>query len=543
MTKFTLNQVRSLFLEFHKSKGHTITPSAPLVPKEDPTVLFNTAGMQPMIQYLTGQSNYPDGIKRIANSQICLRTDDIEEVGDNRHCTCFEMLGNWSLNDYFKDQIIPWSMEFLTSENWVGMDKNRIFVTVYKGNIKEKIDEDTVAINLWKNEYKKLDIEAKDTLEFDFKGFKKKYPDLDKVNHETTKYIVLDFDGVIADSLNSVVEFIYLHKDEFGFSEKTKTDINHYISNHFSTAKPATKEGSEFSLSILATKYLKWIDENNIQIKLFKEFLKTLSTLENTRFAIVTDNSIDIVNKTLKDNKFENIGLKIDIILSKEDGNNKVKKLQKVLDKWGIRANECIYITDTVRDKLELENFVGKENIYAKFGGFSSDQSILNNFDYQNILFKSEDIFNLYKPKLNTKFTLEEIINLNLISRIRKMSGKDNWWGLPYKGPCGPCSEMYYLLNHNPINFEQSIFPNCTITQVEEFIENQIVEIGNNVFMMYEGEKDFIKEPIHTKNLGINNVDTGLGLERFVVAINGYSSLYEIDIYQSTLSVIDKYSK
>ena len=96
----TATEVRQKFLDFFKEKGHTIIPSASLLPENDPTVLFTTAGMHPLVPYLLGEK-HPGG-KRLANAQKCLRTDDIEEVGDNRHLTFFEMLGNWSLGDYFK---------------------------------------------------------------------------------------------------------------------------------------------------------------------------------------------------------------------------------------------------------------------------------------------------------------------------------------------------------------------------------------------------------------------------------------------------------
>jgi alanyl-tRNA synthetase len=301
----TSNELRQKFLDFHASKGHKIIPSSSLVPKEDPTVLFNTAGMQPVIPYLLGQT-HPLGT-RIANSQKCLRTDDIEEVGDNRHGTFFEMLGNWSLGDYFKQEIIPWSMEFLTDSQWLDLDPQRIFVTVYRGNGKD-VEADFEAIELWKKEFEKLGIEPTIGDEYDFE-----HP------------------------------------------------------------------------------------ENNLD------------------------------------------------------------------------SDKYIY-------------------------------------------------------------------------RIRKMSGKDNWWGLPYRGPCGPCSEMYYLLEKNPVDFETSLFPDMTKPEIANFIENQIVEAGNNVFMEYIGEKDGNKEPINLEPLEKKNIDTGLGFERLLANINGYDSIYETDIFTAALKVVDKYS-
>ena len=144
----TGNEIRSRFLAFFEKRGHAIVPSAPLVPENDPTVLFNTAGMQPLVPYLMGQP-HPTGSKRIADSQKCVRTNDIEEVGDNTHISFFEMLGNWSLGDYFKDDAIKWSFEFLTSkEEGLGLDARRLYVTVFEGDENAPRDEEAHAI--WK---------------------------------------------------------------------------------------------------------------------------------------------------------------------------------------------------------------------------------------------------------------------------------------------------------------------------------------------------------------------------------------------------------
>src|SRR5918912_3533126 len=105
--------LRQTFLDHLRANGHAIIGGAPLIPEHDPTVLFTTAGMHPLVPYLLGE-RHPAGT-RLANSQKCVRTGDIDEVGDNRHLTFFEMLGNWSLGDYFKEESIPWSFEFLTS--------------------------------------------------------------------------------------------------------------------------------------------------------------------------------------------------------------------------------------------------------------------------------------------------------------------------------------------------------------------------------------------------------------------------------------------
>ncbi len=142
-------EIRRRFLAFFEAapRNHAIIPSAPLVPENDPSVLFNTAGMQPLVPYLMGEK-HPKGT-RLANSQKCVRTQDIEEVGDNTHDTFFEMLGNWSLGDYFKEEAIKWSYELLTNkEEGFGLDPNRLYITVFAGNDDAPKDEES--FNIWK---------------------------------------------------------------------------------------------------------------------------------------------------------------------------------------------------------------------------------------------------------------------------------------------------------------------------------------------------------------------------------------------------------
>ncbi len=142
----TANELRQKYLDFFKEKGHSIIPSAPVVPENDPTTLFITAGMHPLVPFLMGE-NHPEGT-RLANSQKSIRTIDIDEVGDPTHHTFFEMLGNWSLGDYFKKEAIEWSFEFLTSEKWLGLDKNRIATSVFAGDADAPFDQE--AFDLWK---------------------------------------------------------------------------------------------------------------------------------------------------------------------------------------------------------------------------------------------------------------------------------------------------------------------------------------------------------------------------------------------------------
>ena len=136
--------LRNKFLNFFESKNHVVIPSAPVVPENDPSVLFNTAGMQPLIPYFRGQV-HPYGT-RLCDYQKCVRTNDLEEVGDLTHHTFFEMLGNWSLGDYFKKESITYSFEFLTKE--LGIPVEKLAVTVFKGNEIVPVDEE--AASIWK---------------------------------------------------------------------------------------------------------------------------------------------------------------------------------------------------------------------------------------------------------------------------------------------------------------------------------------------------------------------------------------------------------
>ncbi len=144
------SEIRQKYLNFFKSKNHAIIPSAPLVPENDPSVLFNTAGMQPLVPYLLGEP-HPLG-RRLADVQKCVRTGDIDDVGDDTHLTFFEMLGNWSLGDYFKKESIAMSWEFLTSKEWLGLDPEMISVTVFEWDANAPLD--TESIDIWKNVWK-----------------------------------------------------------------------------------------------------------------------------------------------------------------------------------------------------------------------------------------------------------------------------------------------------------------------------------------------------------------------------------------------------
>src|SRR3989338_2603053 len=138
------SELKKKYLEFFKSKKHSIIKSSPLIPENDPTVLFTTAGMHPLVPHLLGVE-HPEG-KRLADVQKCIRTGDIDSVGDDTHLTFFEMLGNWSLGDYFKKEAIEWSFEFLTSKKWLNLDINKLGVTCFAGDKDASKDEEEAKI-------------------------------------------------------------------------------------------------------------------------------------------------------------------------------------------------------------------------------------------------------------------------------------------------------------------------------------------------------------------------------------------------------------
>ncbi len=141
-------QLRAMFLQFFQDKGHAVISSASLVPENDPTVLFTTAGMHPLVPYLLGEK-HPEGT-RLTDVQKCIRTGDIDDVGDASHLTFFEMLGNWSLGDYFKEKMIPWSWEFLTSEDYLGIPQDKLAFSVFAGD--ENAPRDEESAKLWRDQ-------------------------------------------------------------------------------------------------------------------------------------------------------------------------------------------------------------------------------------------------------------------------------------------------------------------------------------------------------------------------------------------------------
>ena len=157
ITSMNTQEIRQKYLEFCQRNGHVVIERAPLILHNDPTTLFTGSGMQPLLPYLLGQ-DHPQGTK-LADSQTCLRAQDIEDVGDNRHTTFFEMLGNWSMGEYFKRQQIEWFFEFLTEI--VGLDPNKIYVSCFIGDDKNNIPRDDEAAQIWQEVFAKKGIEAK----------------------------------------------------------------------------------------------------------------------------------------------------------------------------------------------------------------------------------------------------------------------------------------------------------------------------------------------------------------------------------------------
>ena len=156
----TVAEVRKRYLDFFAKRGHAIIPSAAIVPENDPTTLFTSSGMQPLVPYLLG-TPHPEGA-RLTDSQMSFRAEDIEEIGDNRHTTFFEMLGNWSLGDYFKQEQLPWVFEFLTStEEGLGLDANNLYVTVFGGDEESGMAADNESVEIWKKLFSEKGMEAK----------------------------------------------------------------------------------------------------------------------------------------------------------------------------------------------------------------------------------------------------------------------------------------------------------------------------------------------------------------------------------------------
>ncbi|HVO86833.1 MAG TPA: alanine--tRNA ligase-related protein, partial [Candidatus Binatia bacterium] len=158
----TAQEIRKKYLEFFEARGHKVIARANLVPAGDPTTLFTGSGMQPLVPYLLGEK-HPDG-NRLVDSQTCFRAEDMDEVGDNRHTTFFEMLGNWSLGDYYKKEQLAWVWELYTKD--FGLDPHRLYATCFIGDETTGVPKDTESAQIWQNNFKQAGIEA-EIIEFD----------------------------------------------------------------------------------------------------------------------------------------------------------------------------------------------------------------------------------------------------------------------------------------------------------------------------------------------------------------------------------------
>ena len=154
----TASEILERYIRFFEKKGHTHIENSSLVPLNDPTTLFTSSGMQPLVPFLLGEP-HPSGT-RLVNAQNSFRAQDIDEIGDNRHTTFFRMLGNWSLGDYFKKEQLPWFFEFLTDE--LGLDANKLFVTVFAGG--NEIPKDNESIEIWKSLFEKKGISTENRI-------------------------------------------------------------------------------------------------------------------------------------------------------------------------------------------------------------------------------------------------------------------------------------------------------------------------------------------------------------------------------------------
>lgn len=456
---FTSKFLRQQYLDFMASKGCAILPSAPVVPKEDPTVLFNTAGMQPIIPYLLGQP-HPLGT-RLANSQKCIRTNDIEEVGDNRHVTFVEMLGHWSLGDYFKLEAVAWSWEFLSSPRWLNLDPERIFVTVYRGSPDGQIPADTEAIEYWQQAYQNRGLQSKVSIEFDFKKAKSNLPKIVESDFDESKLTSQYQRAVAVIKIAGTDKYLAYHRND-GFFR--------FIGGHLEQGE---------------TVYAGAIREINEELGLLE------NQLEFKNFITSIDHSWVYKGET---------------------------HLRTLEHYYYFEISQTSFNQIKVEDGLILETLTAREIIPK---AHSNAQLILERTANGEFDSRTEDF----------------------VTAIRQMSGKDNWWGLPYRGPCGPCSEMYYLLPGSPTDFATTLFPKMTLQEIEDFVENQIIEIGNNVFMGFEGEKDNQSEPINLSPLAAKNIDTGLGFDRFLTVINGYDTIYQTDVLSPIIDVVERWQK
>ncbi len=409
----TSRQLRQKFLDFFESKGHTVLPSSSLVPKEDPTVLFNTAGMQPIVPFLLGEP-HPGGT-RLVNSQKCIRTDDIDEVGDNRHATFFEMLGFWSLGDYFKEETIEWMFEFLTAKEWLNLDPKRLFVTVYKGN-SQKVEN---LINLISQKVENSsENSSENTLENEAKthNLEENLENLDNLESKTKiKFInQVDSDEEAVIFWQKQFEKVGIYADvgdEFDFRKaKAETAKSQLEMEHLQTLKLITKNNSErkkpriWQLNFLDSKILGQILTHQKTIE-----TRALNPEESDRYFgdILPLDILELVDKSEsgklqsyfwkieKIAKFDNLEaafLVLDFnkvlpeIISQTGSQNADKSLEKsqVLEIKNLENLENVELKSQKQESLENNSKSEVENIWKMAEKSNSTSNLTPNSETEN---------------------------------------------------------------------------------------------------------------------------------------------------------------
>ncbi len=356
------SEIRRRFLAFFEKRGHAIIPSAPLVPENDPSVLFNTAGMQPLVPYLLGE-NHPEGT-RLVNIQKCVRTVDIDEVGDKTHDTFFEMMGNWSLGDYFKKEAIEWSYEFLTSkEEGLGLDPQRLYVTCFEGD--SNAEKDIESAEVWKSIFEKNSVTGERIY---FLGAKNNWwsvgengpcgPDTEMFYDVTGQYDK----GLTLDEykrLDDEQKLVEIWNDVFmEFLKKDGTVVS-------KLAKQNVDTGSGLERIVMACQNKDNIFETDLFLPLMDK-IEDLISSENVNVSKTTDTEILKSKRIIADHTRTSVMLISDgVIPSNTDQGYILRRLirraVRLADELSMKPSSLFWIADTVVDKYkDIYENVGK---------------------------------------------------------------------------------------------------------------------------------------------------------------------------------------
>ncbi len=347
------NELRQKFLEFFKEREHEIVPSASLLPENDPTTLFTGSGMQPMVPYLLGEK-HPKGV-RLADSQKCFRAQDIEEVGDNRHTTFFEMLGNWSLGDYFKKEQISWMFEFLTKE--LKLDPKNIYITCFKGNEALQIERDEESVKLWQEEFKKLGIEATvgENPEADGMQDNKIFYYDDKKNWWSRSGVPAKMPEGEPGGPDS--EMFWDYGVELGLHEKSEwkdepCHVNCDCGRFMEIGNNVFMEYQKVQKKILFVDAMYTLfDENWQPVVEVVEAVKNISTKYDLKVFVITNGPKEIVSQSIS-----NTDLNATIITYENSpSKNNPSYFAKVLDEYNLNSLDILYI-DHSQDNLASAN-------------------------------------------------------------------------------------------------------------------------------------------------------------------------------------------